>query len=476
MKKLNQLVPCDYDINIESIEDDSRIKTDNYLFCCIEGLTVDGHKYIEDAINNGAVAILAQKDIKAAVPVVKVEDTNKGMLDVLSNFYDNVDQKIKLIGVTGTDGKTTTTSIIYQLINQVDNCGYIGTNGLMCGDFSIKTEYTTPFPKELFKAFNDFKNSGCNYVTMEVSSERLLTRRLDGLKFDVAILTNLTSDHLDKHKTLANYRRSKARLFEMLKDDGYAIINADDEHANYFKKHSNGKVLTYGIDKRADIMATNMIISEKRLRFNLKINDNEYYIESPLSGKFNVYNLMAAIGTCYVLGHNINDIVEKIRYLEPINGRAIIIDTKKNYKVIIDYAHTANSLKNLLQYAHVIAGNRLITVTGSAGGRDKDKRPEMGKVVTSLSDYVIFTADDPRYEDPNDIIDEMLTNVDSRNHERVIDRVLAIKKALSLAVAGDVVIIAGRGDDTYMPVGDGFVRCNDKEEVYKILAEEPISI
>lgn len=473
MKRLHDLIPCNYDVLISSVEDDSRIKNDNYLFCCIKGLTVDGHDFVQSAIDNGAVAILSEKDLDVSVPVVKVKDTNKTMIDVLSRFYDGVDEKLKVIGVTGTDGKTTVSTMLYQLLNKMDKAGYIGTNGIECDGYHHDIHYTTPFPKDIYNAFYNFHERGCKYVSMEISSERLLTKRIDDMNFDIAIFTNLTKDHINNHKTYSNYRECKAKLFKQLKKDGFSIINNDDKNASFFKDASSGTVITYGIDKKADYMATDIIISAKKLIFNLITKDGTYLVESPLSGRYNVYNLMSVIAACRLLGFEYDRIIENIKYLEPVKGRADVIDYSGKFKVIIDYAHTANALKNILEYAHVISEGSVITVTGSAGGRDNVKRPEMGKIVTSLSNYVIFTMDDPRSEDPNDIIDDMTRELDEiYNYERIIDRATAIKKALMMAKKGDVVVIAGRGNDTFMPIGDTTIRCNDYEEVYKNIMEE----
>jgi UDP-N-acetylmuramoyl-L-alanyl-D-glutamate--2,6-diaminopimelate ligase len=474
MKKLSELIPCDYDTLIASIEEDSRVRADNYLFCCIKGFTVDGHKYVNQAVDNGAVAILSEEELDVDVPVVKVKDTNKAMIEVLSRFFNEVDKKMKLIGVTGTDGKTTTTSIIYQLINSVSKCGYIGTNGIECDGYSKETHLTTPPPKEMFEALDNFYKNDCEYVAMEVSSEGLRAKRLESMSFDIAVFTNLTKDHINNHGTYENYRECKGKLFAMIKKDGYAIINNDDENADYFKNLSTGKIITYGIDTEADFRAKDIIVSSRRLIFNLETPIGEFTIESPLSGRYNVYNITSAIASLYALGFDISSLIECIGNLKPIKGRANIINYNDRFNAIIDYAHTANALKNILEYARVMTNGSIITVTGSAGGRDKVKRPEMGKIVTSLSDYVIFTMDDPRREDPNDIIDDMVSelNADIYNYERIIDRSKAIKRALSIARNGDVVLIAGRGNDTFMPIGDEFIRCNDYEEVYKNLKDE----
>lgn len=474
MKKLNELFNCENDILIESIEEDSRVTKNNILFCCIEGLTSDGHEFVEQAIENGAVAIVARKDINVSVPVIKVEDTNRAMNKALSKFYDEPEKELKLIGITGTDGKTTLSSIVYQLINSFDNCGYIGTNGIVCRSFAKENKWTTPFPKDLFRMFKDFKDASCNYVSMEASSERLGTKRLDGINYDVTVFTNITRDHLNNHKTMENYIAAKSRLFQFTKDNGYAIINNDDDYTEEIKKAATGNIITYGIKNKSDVFATDVIIAENKLMFNLSYNNQTYNIVSPLSGIFNVYNLMAAITVCTVLGFDINKVINAVKDLKPIKARLELIDYGQPYKIMIDYAHTANALKNLLEYVNVISNGNIITVTGSAGGRDKGKRPDMGEVVTNLSSHVIFTMDDPRKEDPNDIIDEMISTIKDKknNYERVVDRGIAIRKALAMAKDGDIVIIAGKGSDPYMAIGDEYVPYNDFDEVRKFFIKE----
>lgn len=471
MKRLKDLIPCDYDVLISSVEDNSKVKNENYLFCCIKGLTFDGHDFVNEVIENGAVAILSEKDLKVSVPVVKVPNTNKAMIEVLSSFYDHVDQKMKIIGATGTDGKTTVISIVNQLLNKFSKAGYIGTNGIYCDGYKKDAYLTTPIPTELFYSLNKFYENKCKYVTMEVSSERLLTKRIDDLKFDAAIFTNLTKDHINNHKSYDDYRDCKLKLFSMVKPDGFCVINIDDDNSKLFINKSTGKVITYGIDKEADYTAKDIVVGKYELKFTLLYNNKEYLVKSPLSGKYNVYNLLAAIATLHAYNYKIEDIVSNIIDLKPILGRANIINYNDKFKVLIDYAHTANALKNILEYANILSDNKVITVTGSAGGRDTLKRPDMGLAVTKYSDYVIFTTDDPRKEDPNDIIDQMLEKVTTKNYRRIIDRKKAIRKAITMAKPGDVVVIAGRGNDTFMPVNDNLVRCNDYEQVYLNLNE-----
>lgn len=466
MKKLNQLFDTDLSTEIYCIEDDSKKKQPHSLFVCIQGLIKDGHDYAKEAIKNGAVAILASKQIDVSVPVLLVEDTNQAMIHLLNTFYDRILERIKLIGVTGTDGKTTLTNIIYQLINKFKRAGYIGTNGVLCNDFHYKTGFTTPFPIELFDILNRFYQARVEYVAMEVSSERLLTRRMDAVPFDIAILTNITSDHLDKHQTFDNYLECKGKLFEMVPSSGYSIINVDDDQASYFIHKSKGKVITYGINKEADVMAKELCVKPNYLAFTLDSIYGHYKVCSPLSGYYNVYNVMAAITTMYLLGFPIKKTIDYVNQLQPIVGRAII-SAIHDFHVIIDYAHTANALKQLINYAKLYATNRIITVTGAAGGRDCGKRPIIGSMVASLSDYVIFTMDDPRNEDVIDIIHDLTSYLDEHVHhyEIEVDRKKAIQKALKMAKKGDVVVVAGRGDDRYMPIRDHYIECNDYEEV-----------
>lgn len=459
MKKLNELFKCDYDISIKSIQEDSRVKDNDYLFCCIEGLTVDGHKYANKAVENGAVAVIASKDVDVNVPVIKVDDTNKAMSQALSKFYNEVDKKLKLIGVTGTDGKTTLSSIVYQLINEMDHCGYIGTNGLECKKYVREQKFTCPFPRELYAYLDDFYQAGCKYVSLEATSERLGANRLSELEFDVAIFTNLTRDHLNTHKTMDNYFEAKAKLFSLVKDNGYLIINNDDIYGQKLVKITRGNIITYGIDNVSDVMAKDIVIKEDKITFTLLAPYGKYYIECPLSGKFNVYNLMAAITACYNLGFDINAIIDSVKKLKPIRARQAYVNCGQPFKVMIDYAHTANALKNLLEYINVIKKGRIIVVIGSGGLRDVGRRIEIGEVVTKLADHVIFTLEDPRTEDVNNIIDDMLTNVKGKfsNYERVIDRIEAIHKAIDIAEQDDIILIAGKGDENYQDINGQYV-------------------
>jgi UDP-N-acetylmuramoyl-L-alanyl-D-glutamate--2,6-diaminopimelate ligase len=457
MKRLDELFDVKSDIVIDSISEDSRVIKSNSLFFCIEGLTVDGHQYAKKAVENGAVAVVASKDIDVNVPVIKVKDTNMAMLQTLSKFYGEPDKKIKLIGVTGTDGKTTLSNIIYQLINRMDTCGFIGTGCVECSQFYKEQAHTTPFPVDLYPLLNDLYHAGCNYVSMEATSERLGTDRLNDLEFDVAIFTNLTRDHLNTHKTMENYATAKMKLFKLVKNNGYSLVNMDDPYGEQFMKSAHGHVVTYGINHKADIMAKDIVVTKNLLTFTLIAPYGEYYIESPLSGKYNVYNLMAAITTCYVLGFDIKNILESIKYLTQVKGRETYVECGQPFKVIVDYAHTANAIRNLLEFLNLMKkkDSRVIIVVGSGGHRDKGRRIELGEAMAELVDYIVFTSEDPRTEDPNDIIDDIMTNIKDKNiiHERVLDRIEAIHRAIDIARKDDIILIAGKGTETFMDIG-----------------------
>lgn len=474
MKKLNELIECDYDIEIEAIVEDSRVVADNYLFCCIEGLTVDGHKFIRNAYENGAVAAIVSKTIETDVPIplIQVENTKDAMSGILAKFYDRPLDKLKLIGVTGTDGKTTTSTILSQLLNMFGDCGLIGSNGASCKSFQEATQFTTPPETDLYHLFDRFVKSNCEYVSMEVSSDGLSCGRLNHIEYDISILTNLTRDHLDNHKTIENYRRSKAKLFEQTKKDGVCIINKDDSNSKFFIDRCNGEVLTYGIQKKADVMAKDIILGNAKTKFTVVGPFGEYRVETSLPGMFNVYNLLAAISACYKLGLDVAEVTRKVIHVTHPKGRVEFVNYGQPYKIVVDHAHTPNALKNLLEYVQLITEGNVIVVTGSAGGRDKGKRPEMGKIISELSDHIIFTMDDPRFEDPNDIIDDLTREIpDKRTFERVINRTNAIRKALTMAGPNDTVAIVGKGNDSYMPVMGKTLHFNDFEEIDKIMKE-----
>ncbi len=461
MKKLNELYPDYPEIVINDIKINSKEVQKGDLFVCVKGVNADRHDYVDDAINNGAVAIIASKKINVNVPVIYVKDTNEELINVCKKFYNYHDDLI-LIGVTGTNGKTTVSSIIQDLIGN-RQCGYLGTNGIICHSFNEKIRNTTPDADRLYKYFMRFKEAGCKYISMETSSEAFLRGRVKGLEFDIGILTNISEDHLNIHKTIENYVNCKKELFKQVKKNGFCLLNVDDKYYKEFQNICVGKVLTYG-KKDADLKIK--IIHEfiNKTEITLQYNNNDYDIVSPLLGEFNVYNLCAAILALLSLGYKMEEIIKNIKNINVPRGRMEFLDFK-DYHVILDYAHTPDAFLKVYDLLNKVKKKRIITVTGSAGGREHEKRPLMGKIVLENSNYVIFTMDDPRNEDVNTIIDELTSTSNKDNYERIIDRKTAIHKALSMARKDDIILIAGKGDDHYMAINDEYVPYSDLDVI-----------
>lgn len=464
MKKLSELYNCKLNININDIKTNSKEVKKDDLFVCIKGITSNRHDYIDEAVKNGCSALIVKKDGNYKVPYIKVDDPNKELGQISKKFYGNPQDKLKLIGITGTDGKTTTASIIRNMIGNGE-CGYIGTNGVYSKNKIIKTENTTPSINEIYKYLNCFTNDKLKYASMEISSEALLYERTDTLELDVAVITNITEDHLNVHKTIKDYIGCKKKIFTLLKKDGVAIVNRDDNHYEEIIKAIDCRVLTYGKNINSDLVILKIDECETKTKYTFKYNNKEYKITTSLLGEFNIYNISAAILTLKALGYKMEDIIKRIENIEIVSGRCEKISFGQDYKIILDYAHTENGLKNILSYLNNIKKGKLITVTGSAGGREKRKRKKMGKVVLNNSDYVIFTMDDPRYENPLDIIKDMIFNSKKTNYTIIEDRTNAITKALSLAKKDDVVLIAGKGRDNYMAVEDKKIKYCDYDVI-----------
>ena len=463
MKKLNELYEGYPSILIKDIKINSKDVHEGDLFVCVKGITTDRHDYVEEAINNGAVAIVASKKINVYVPVIYVDDCNLELAKITRKFYDYPEKKLSLIGITGTNGKTTTASIIQDLIGN-KLCGYMGTNGISCSLFNEKIRNTTPDADRLYKYFNRFVNAGCKYVSMETSSEAFLRGRLQNLEFKIGVITNVTEDHLNVHKTIENYVECKKNLVKQVSEDGYCILNIDDKYYEDFKNVSRGKVLTYG-QKESTLQVLKMKFYIDKTEVTLKYQDKEYNIISPLLGEFNVYNLCAGILTLLALNYDINEIIKNISCIQVPKGRMQEVDFGQKYHIIIDYAHTTDAFIKIFSLLNKIKVGRIITITGSAGGREHEKRPGMGKVVLDNSDYVIFTMDDPRGEDVNEIINDLVSESTKTNYERIINRSLAIKKALDMAHDNDIVLIAGKGDDNYMAIGNDYLPYKDYDVI-----------
>ena len=471
MKKLSELFDCNYDVDVKGIKINSKEITPGDLFVCTKGVNADRHDFIPDAIKNGASAIVVSRDVDFDIPTIKVDDTNKILPTICSKFYDHPEKKLKIIGITGTDGKTSTATIIQTLIGD-DICGYIGTNGRRCSKFDKEINNTTPDSDKLYEYFYDFVNAGCKYVVMEASSEAFFRNRLGGLSFDVGIITNITKEHLNIHKTFENYINCKCQLFKQVKENGISILNSDDSLFETVKESCHGDVYTYGKASNSTVKINNINILPNKTSINFSFENKDYLIESPLLGEFNVYNLCAGILCALKLGISEVEIEKRIKNVK-VSGRLDIIPNfGQDFTIMIDYAHTPNGISNLLNFVHTLDIKRSIVVIGSAGERDFLKRPIMGKTVVDNASYAIFTYEDPRSEEPIDIINMMTSDIkDYNNYEIVIDRSEAIKKAINLAHKGDMVLILGKGNETYQKLKDKVIYFNDIEEATKHLKE-----
>ena len=475
--KLRDIISCDFDTEIDNITDDSRQAREKTLFVCIKGLTVDGHKYASKAVEKGAAAIICEHRIEGIdVPQVVVENADRAFNEALNKLYGEPLKKLNLLGVTGTDGKTTTADMMYQILNGLGHkSGYIGTNGIFSEGYSQDNEYTTPLPADLFEALDGFVKDGCGFVSMEASGERLGTGKMEGVSFDASIFTNLTRDALDIFKTMDNYCAAKARLMAYTKPDGICVINKDDQYAEAFIKAAAAPVVTYGIkDNTADVYATDIDVKYRDLSFVLNGKLGRHEIRCNLSGIFNVYNLMAVIVTLNHFGIPVETLVEAISKLKPVEARQTVIDCGQPFRVIVDYAHTANAVKNLMDYIKsTLTDGYLRVVVGAGGSRDLHRRTDMAEYCTSTADYNYFTIEDARFEDPQMLVDTMVSTVpEATNYELIVDRDEAITKAIHDCKPGDAVLILGKGAEAYMMTnGVQVPRLNDLDRATLVLKE-----
>lgn len=467
MKKLSELYDINSDVEVKGISINSKEIKEGEIFVCTKGVTADRHDFIDEAISNGASSIVVSRDVgEKSVPIVKVEDTNKELPYLCQKFYDYPDKNLTMIGVTGTDGKTSTTTIIQTLIGK-NLCGYIGTNGRSYGDFIGDNPNTTPDAQNLYMYLSEFVEHGCKYASIETSSEAFFRGRLQAMSFDISAYTNVTSEHLNIHGSFENYLESKLKLFQQTKTDGFCIVNNDDKYAEDFKNAANGKVLTYGREEGNTLQIKDFKVYPDHTDIEFIYNGESLKINSPLLGDFNVYNLACGLLCVFALGFKYEDIKSRIQDIK-VSGRLELLDTKTPYYVMVDYAHTPNGISNLLNFVHTLDINRSIVVIGQAGERDPYKRPKVGNAVVENASYAIFCYEDPRSEDPmaicEDIIKELKETHD--NYEIVIDRREAIQKAIDMAKDGDMVLVLGKGNETYEKLKTGTIYFNDIEEAY----------
>lgn len=455
------------EINGEDLEFDSRKIKQGDVFIALEGSIVDGHTFISKAIENGAKTILVEKDVD------KVEGINYFLVDglrekmgiIASNFYGYPQNQLKIVGVTGTNGKTTTTYILESILGE-KNVARIGTVEYKIGDEIIPAPNTTPSSLEIIKICKKALEKNIKYLIMEVSSHGLDIGRVNMLRFEVGIFTNLTLDHLDYHKTMENYYLAKRKLFDLVKDKKNSIINIDDEYGKRYLEYTNG--ISYGIGQ-GDIQGEIKQITREGQEVTIKIFEKEYKINLRLLGRYNLSNLLGAIGAVKTLGLSDEEIISKIPLIHGAPGRFEPVKIDRDFTVIVDYAHTGDALENILKSINEFKTNRVITVFGCGGDRDKTKRPIMGGIAEKYSDIVIVTSDNPRTEDPEEIIKDIAVGLTKENHTVEIHREKAIEKAISLAEKNDIILIAGKGHENYQVIGREKIHFDDKEEVIKAI-------
>ena len=463
----------DTGVEITGVNIDSRRIEAGHLFVAIPGTQTDGHKYIPKAIELGAAAILCEQmpeEQAEGVTYVVVESTESVVGIVATHFFGDPSRKLKLVGVTGTNGKTTIATLLYNMFRKFGHkCGLLSTVCNYIEDEAIPADHTTPDPIELNRLLAQMVEAGCEYAFMECSSHAIAQKRIGGLKFAGGLFTNLTRDHLDYHKTVENYRDAKKAFFDGLDKDAFAITNADDKNGQYMVQNTKAQVKTYSIRSMADFKAK--IIECHFEGMYLDINGKEVGVQ--FIGKFNVSNLLAVYGAAIMLGKKQEDILVILSTLKSVSGRLEPIHSPEGYTAIVDYAHTPDALENVLNTINEVLNGkgRVITVCGAGGNRDKGKRPIMAQTAAKLSDKVIITSDNPRFEEPQDIINDMLAGLDNKQMKKVVsiaDRKEAIRTACMMAEKGDVILIAGKGHEDYQEIKGVKHHFDDREVVREI--------
>lgn len=462
------------DVEITGINIDSRKIEKGHLFIAVKGTQTDGHKFIDKAIENGAVAVVCEDipdDKKEDVTYVVVKNSEENVGVIATEFYGNPTENFELVGVTGTNGKTTTATLLYDIFRHF---GYkVGLISTVCNYIdgrAIPTDHTTPDPITLNKLMRDMADEGCKYVFMEVSSHAVEQHRIKGLIFAGGIFTNLTRDHLDYHKTVENYLNAKKKFFDNLPKTAFAITNIDDKNGLVMTQNCNAKVKTYSLREMSDFKGR--ILETQFEGMTLEFNNREFI--SQFIGKFNAYNLLAVYGATIMLGKNAEETLIALSTLKPVCGRFDTVRSPKGYTAIVDYAHTPDALVNVLNAIKEIISKegKIITVVGAGGNRDKGKRPIMAREAAAMSDRVIITSDNPRFEEPQDIINDMLEGLDESGKNKtisIIDRKEAIRTACMFAQKGDVVLVAGKGHENYQEVKGVKHHFDDKEVLQEIM-------
>jgi UDP-N-acetylmuramoyl-L-alanyl-D-glutamate--2,6-diaminopimelate ligase len=463
---ISSVIEGESETKITGIQTDSRKVRPGDLFICLPGHHVDGHDYAAKAVELGAAALVIQQPVDIPVPKLRVKDSRYAMALIADHFYGYPSHEMKLIGITGTNGKTTVTYLIEKILSDYGrNTGLMGTIEMKIGDEVFEVANTTQEAIDLQHSFRQMRNAGAEYCMMEVSSHALQLGRVKGCRFRTAVFTNLTQDHLDYHKTMENYKAAKGLLFSRMgntfssqdAERQFAVLNADDPAAEYFAQVTAAQVITYGIDKEADIRASNIQITARGTSFKVTSFAGEAVFELKLIGKFSVYNALGAIGASLAEGVPLEQIKNCLEEVIGVDGRFEAVNAGQSFLTIVDYAHTPDGLENVLKTIRDFAEGRVYCVFGCGGDRDRTKRPVMGGIAAKYSDFVLITSDNPRSEEPYSILQDIEQGVlqagfPPESYQLIVDRKSAIEKAVEMAGPKDVVLIAGKGHETYQEI------------------------
>ena len=462
------------DVEITGITNDSRKVRPGYLYVAIKGYKADGHNFIKKSLECGAQAIVSEEKLSldTSIPQIVVRNTRKALSSLSCCFYNNPSQKINVVGVTGTNGKTTTTFLTKSIIEKAGyEAGLIGTINYQIGEKMITAQETTPESVELQRLIAEMVEAKIKFAVMEVSSHSAIQHRIENIDFKTAVFTNITAEHLDYHKTISNYMNAKLELFKNLRKDSFAVLNADDEFSEYFADRTNAKILWYGIKNDADIKAEICRESTSDIMIKLKYSRKEIDMKIPFVGVHNVYNVLAAVASAISLGFELDVIKSGIETAPTVPGRLESVPCNRGFEVVVDYAHTPHALETVLQALKNLVKGRILLVFGCGGDRDKEKRPLMGRIADEKSDIFWLTNDNPRSEDPLNIIDGIKAGIKpGRSFHTQINRHKAIADALSEATDGDLVLVAGKGHEKYQIIKDTITPFDDREVIKAILS------
>ncbi len=474
--KLNELikdmeivsVSGNTEVNIGSISYDTRTVDENSVFVCIKGINTDRHNFIDNAVEKGCKVVISQYPVnKEGITNIVVPDTNKALALVSSNFYGNPEKKLRVIGVTGTNGKTTTTTLLKATLEESGyKVGLIGTNDIIIGESVIPSPNTTPEAPELFSYFGKMVEEKCDFAIMEVSSHSVALDRIYGIEFEVGVFTNLTQDHLDYHKTMENYAKTKSLFFSYCKN---CVINEDDDYSNVMKENIKENLVTYSIRKPSDYRAVNVKHMDEGVSYTVSKKGEDYDVVFPIPGNFSIYNSLVVCAVGGILGIPDTFVRMSLKNSKRVMGRCEVVPIDKPYKVIIDYAHTPDGMENILTTVREFKKGRLITVFGCGGDRDKGKRPKMGKMAEKYSDVIVVTSDNPRSEDMQAIIDDIMVGIERKENVYTdIDRKEAIKLAMDMAQEGDIILLLGKGHETVQKFKDYNIEFDERKIVREI--------